>query len=276
MNFDMGSTWSRAMELVRDNFQLLAVIAGIFLLLPTLAIYLLFPDIQSFVDPAADPEVVAEKMQEIIGPLLGIGAFAMFFQFAGYGSMVALMGNNRPTVGEALKSGIKAVPSLFGVFFLFLIAYLLAAIVVAVPISIIAGLAGAPALSVIAVFLIFAIVIYLLARMSMSMPVLMLENTLNPITAISRSFALTGPKQWAILLFWGILFAAYMVIALLLTGVFGLIAAMAGSGTVAMLILGIFNGLTGMVVGMVVCGLAVAMHGQLAGPSNEAISETFE
>ena len=36
MQFDMNRTWSQAVALVRANFQLLAVIAGIFLLLPTL------------------------------------------------------------------------------------------------------------------------------------------------------------------------------------------------------------------------------------------------
>lgn len=276
MNFDMGTTWSRAMDLVRDNFQLLAVIAGIFLLLPTLAAYMLIPDIQTMMDPTADPDVVAAQMQEIIGPLILVGLVAMVFQFAGYAAMVALMGETRPTVGEALKTGFKATPSLFGVLVVFMITYVLAAIVVAIPIGVIANLAGLPALSILAVLLVFAVVVYLLARMSMSMPVLVLEDTLNPLRAVARSFALTGPKQWAILLFWGVLFFAYMVVALLLTGVFGVIAAMAGSGAIATLILGLANGAIGMIVGMVVCGLAVAMYGQLAGPSEDDITETFE
>lgn len=276
MNFDMGTTWSRAMDLVRDNFQLLAVIAGIFLLLPTLAAYMLIPDIQTMMDPTADPDVVAAQMQEIIGPLILVGLVAMVFQFAGYAAMVALMGETRPTVGEALKTGFKATPSLFGVLVVFMITYVLAAIVVAIPIGVIANLAGLPALSILAVLLVFAVVVYLLARMSMSMPVLVLEDTLNPLRAVARSFALTGPKQWAILLFWGVLFFAYMVVALLLTGVFGVIAAMAGSGAIATLILGLANGAIGMIVGMVVSGLAVAMYGQLAGPSEDDITETFE
>ena len=35
MTFDMNRTWNEALSLVRANFQLLAVIAGVFLLLPT-------------------------------------------------------------------------------------------------------------------------------------------------------------------------------------------------------------------------------------------------
>ncbi|MBV7265027.1 hypothetical protein [Erythrobacter ani] len=276
MNFDMNKVWSRAIELVRDNFQLLVVIAGIFLLLPTLAAYLLIPDLQVFMDPAADPEVISAQLQDKLGPLLGIGIVAMIFQFAGYGAMIALMGHSRPTVGEALKSGLRVVPSTFGVLAIFLLAYVLAAIVISVPVGIIASLSGLASLAFLAVLVVLAMVIFLLARMSMSLPVLVLEQTLNPIKAVSRSFRLTGPKKWAIMLFWGVLFGAYMVVAVLLTSIFGLIAALAGDSTVAMLILGFTNGLLGMGIGMLVSGLAVAMHGQLAGPSEAELKSTFE
>ena len=276
MNFDMGTTWSRAMELVKDNFQLLAVISGIFLLLPTLATYLFIPDIQTLLDPTADPEVMAAQMQESLGPILGVGLIAMIFQFAGYGAMVALMGPNRPTVGEAIKTGLKIVLSTFGIFLIFMIAYFIIALVIMIPITMLAGAAGAPGLAVIAVALILVMIIVLLARMSMSMPVMVLENTLNPIKAVSRSLKLTGPKQWQIVLFWGILGAAYLVIALLITGVFGVVAALAGSSFVGTLILGLANGVMGMIVAMVVCGLAVAMYDQLAGPDGADITSTFD
>ncbi|MBD2842767.1 hypothetical protein [Erythrobacter rubeus] len=272
----MNKIWSRAMELVRDNFQFLVVIAGIFLLLPTLAAYLLIPDLQAVMDPAADPEVLAAQLQDKLGPLLGVGIVAMIFQFAGYGAMVALMGNARPTVGDALKAGLKVVPSTFGVLVIFILAYVLSAIVISVPVGIIVSLSGLASLAFIAAIVVLAFVVFLLARMSMSLPVLVLEGTLNPIKAVSRSFRLTGPKKWSIMLFWGVLFAAYMVVALLLTSIFGLIAALAGDSVVAMLILGLTNGLLGMGIGMIVSGLAVAMHGQLAGPSEAELTSTFE
>ena len=110
----------------------------------------------------------------------------------------------------------------------------------------------------------------------MSMPVMVLEDTLNPIKAVSRSLKLTGPKQWQITVFWGILFAAYMVIALLFTGVFGVVAALAGDSVVGTVILGLANGIVSMIVAMIVCGLSVAMYDQLAGPSDDDIASTFD
>lgn len=276
MNFDMSTTWARAIELVRDNFGLLAVIAGIFLLLPTVALYLLVPDLQMLMEPGADPDMVTAKMVEMAGPLLTYGVLSMVFSFAGYGAMVALMGAERPTVGDAIKTGLKIVPSAFGILILFILLYFIAAIIVAIPIGVIANLSGFASLAVLAALMILAVVIYLLARMSMSLPVLVFQGTLNPVKAVLGSFKLTKPRQWAILVFWGVLFAAYIVIALLITSVFGLIAALAGDSVAAMLILGLTNGALGMAVGMIISGLAVAMYGQLAGPTDTEITSTFE
>ena len=276
MNFDMNTVWSRGIELVRDNFQLLIVIAGVFLLLPTMAIYLLVPDMQMFADPTADQDLVAARMAEMLGPLLGGGLLAAIFQFAGYGAMVALMGDDRPTVGQALGTGFKIVPSTLAILILFMIAYVIGAMLIMVPISLLAGVSGVQALALIGIIPAVIFVVWFMARISMSMPVLVLGGTLNPVKAMIQSFKLTKPKQWSILLFWGVLVAAFTVISLLFNGVFGVIAAVIGTGTAAMLIVGLANGFTSMVSGMLVCGLSVAMFGQLSGPSNAAIEKTFD
>jgi len=276
MNFDMNTVWSRGIELVRDNFQLLIVIAGVFLLLPTMAIYLLVPDMQMFADPTADQDLVAARMAEMLGPLLGGGLLAAIFQFAGYGAMVALMGDDRPTVGQAIGTGFKIVPSTLAILILFMIAYVIGAGLIMLPISLLAGVSGVQALALIGIIPAVIFVVWFMARISMSMPVLVLGGTLNPVKAMIQSFKLTKPKQWSILLFWGVLVAAFTVISLLFNGVFGVIAAVIGTGTAAMLIVGLANGFTSMVSGMLVCGLSVAMFGQLSGPSNAAIEKTFD
>ena len=102
MNFDMNTCWSRAVELIQANFQLLLIVAAVFLLLPNVALYMLIPDLQAIVDPTADPEVVAAQMGSMVGPLIGGGFVSMLLQFAGYAAMVALMSDARPTVGQAL------------------------------------------------------------------------------------------------------------------------------------------------------------------------------
>ncbi|AWW73797.1 hypothetical protein CD351_05085 [Erythrobacter sp. KY5] len=276
MNFDMNACWARAVELVRSNFQLLVVIAGVFVLLPSIATYLFVPDIQMFLDPTADREALAEKLAEIAGPVIGFGALSLAVQLTGYGAMVALMGDARPTVGQALGTGAKTVPSLFVVLIIFMLLYVLGGFLIALPISLIVGAAGVPALGLVGIFPVILFVLWLMARMSLVMPTLVLGGTLNPFKGIAGSFRLTRKSQWMILIFWVVLGAIFVLISLLLTGVFSLIAAVFGGGTTSLLILGIANGMLGMVSGVMLCAIAVAMYGQLSGPSAKNVAETFE
>ena len=276
MNFDMNACWARAIELVRSNLQLLLVIAGVFLLLPSLATYLLVPDIEMFLDPTSDPEELAAMVSELIGPFVTYGLLSLAVQFTGYGTMVALMGDERPTVGQALGTGVKTVPSLLAVLIIFLVLYMLGGVLIALPISLLVGVAGAPALGLIVIFPVLLYVFWLMARMSLVMPAMILGGTLNPIKGIADSFRLTKPRQWMILLFWVVLGVTFVIISLLFNGVFGLVAALFGTGTVGLLILGLANGVVGVISGMLICAIAVAMYAQLSGPSEQNITETFE
>lgn len=282
MNFDMNACWSRALELLSANFQLLLVIAGIFVALPIIAVYLLVPDIQMFMDPTIDQAVLQERIGEVLGPILSASFFAAIFQFAGYGAMVALMGKARPTVGEALGKGLRIVPSTFVILIMFMVLYLVGAILVMLPFSLIGGVAGLPALGVIGVIPVLLLAAWLLARFSMSMPVLVLGGTLNPITAFSQSWRMTKPRQGAIMVFWTVIFVIFTILSLLFNGVVGLLAAIAGQGTAQLLIVGSSNGFTSMLSGMLTCAIAVAMYGQISDgafrkatndPSNESAND---
>lgn len=276
MKLDLNAVWSRGIALVRENFQLLAVIAGVFILLPTVAMYFLIPGMDQFIVPGADPDVVQERMLEVIGPLLSYGLIGSVIQFVGYGAMVALMGDNRPTVGEALSTGAKSVLPILAGFIIFLVIYMVAAIVIVTPIAMLAGAVGVPGLAAIAPLFVIAVALFLMSRFSLTMPVVVVDHVFNPLKAVKRSWDLTGLSQWRVMGFWGILFVAYMVISLLLLGVFGVLAALFGSGTGGTLILGLTNGLISMVVAIVLSGLVVAMHAHLSGPGERTITETFE
>jgi hypothetical protein len=275
MNFDMNAVWTRAMELLSGSFSLLLVIAAVFVLLPTVAIYLLIPDFQALADPTADPEAMLAQMSELLVPLLSVSGIATLFQFVGYSAMIAMVGGQRPTVGQAIATGFKTLPSLIVVTIVFIVAYILIALVLIVPVALLAAAASVPALAVIAVLPVLAAVIWIMTRMSLSMPALVLGKTLNPISAIGESVRLTGPKQWTIMIFWVLIVVTFTVISLVISSVTGLLASLAGPGLASMLILGIVNGAVSMVSGIIVCTVAAAMYAQLAGPGQADIEETF-
>ncbi len=276
MGFDMNGAWSRGVALVRENFQLLAVIAGLFVLLPTLAFYYLVPGMDVLMDPTADPEIVQAQVMSQVGPLATWGIVGSIIQFIGYGAMVALMGDTRPTVGEALKSGATSVPSVVGAMLGFLVLYILAAVIVTLPIALLAGGLGLSALALLIPLLVLGVALILMARFSVTLPVIVVEKTFNPLTALKRSWDLTRPARWRVLSFWAVLGLAYVVISLLLVGLFGLVAAMMGDGDGSRLLMGLVNGVLAMLVGMLVCGLAVAIHRQLAGATEAEIAATFD
>jgi hypothetical protein len=197
-------------------------------------------------------------------------------QFAGSGALIDLMGPRRPTVGQAIATGFRVTLSTMAVFVLYFLIYLVAAIIIAIPFALLAGLLDAPALGGLLVLPLIPVSVYIAARMSMSLPVLVLEGTLNPVTAVMRSFKLTHKKQWPVTVFWTVLGLCYVVISLLASGVFSVVAAFAGGGTASALILGIANGAWGMVFSMLMCALAVAIYQQLNGPDKEEMTSVFE
>lgn len=283
MAFNMNRTWSQAIALMRSNFQLLAVIAGVFILLPSLAITLVMPAPFAFLTMGEDPERMAEAMSGMIGPILGFGLLAFVLQMIGYGAMIALSGDERPTVGEAIRRGAKSLPTIIGAFLLFIIVYMLLAVVLSLLTALLAGLLGATtgegaarAVSLLLFCVLVAAVLYVMVRLSLTLPVIVLEGALNPITAMRRSWRLTKPHAWAIFGFYALLAIAYVVISLLLFGVFGVVAAGLGEGTGSALFLGLVNGLVGALVALVLSGILVSMHQQLAGRPGPALGQPLE
>ncbi len=281
-DFNLSKVWDRSIELVMSNWQLLAIIAGVFMLLPTLAMYVAVPELSDMgamaqPDPDASPEEVFAELGDLYAGIAPYALVSTVLSFIGYSAMVALMGETGVTVGETIKRGAKSVLTLIAVTVLFFLAYMLGAILIFIPVALL-GLVG-EALAAIGGILgavaVIAMMLFLIGRFSVTMPVIVLEKDLNPVTAMVKSWKLTAPKKWALMGFWSLLLIAYTVIALIVTSAVGVIAALA-SGTASALIMGIFTGLLGVIVAMIVSGIAVALYQSLSGQTAESVSETFE
>ena len=271
MKFDMTKAWNDAVALISGNREVLLIVAGVFFFLPGLASTLLTPKI----DPPVGLEgaEAANYMVEVLasaGPVL----FLMgLIQAAGLIALLTLLNDAaRPTVGEAIKAGlIGLIP--------YIASQILLIIGLAIPIGAIVGLAALTGSSVVTslVFLAATIfMVYALVKTSLMSPVIAIEKTYNPIKVLVRSWRLTKGNSVRLLAFYLLLLVVYLVLAMLIGGVFSLLIAMLGDGTASLVVEGLISGLLGALVSIVTLGIMASIHRQLSGPDNGAVAETFE
>lgn len=277
MNFDMNRTWSQAVALVRANFQLLAVVAGVFLLLPALAFYLFNPDLLEVFVGGRTVEQIDATIAAMVPRLLGFGLVVLICQIIGQAALVALVGQHRPTVGEAIGLGARALPSLVGALIVFFVGMYAVGLVVSLVLAPVALLFGAAltaggALAGLISIALLVVQLYLMVRCMMALPVIVLEHQRNPWKALVRSWRLTAGHAWRILAFVILLGVAYFVIVLLVMFVLGAIGLIAGAesngqgiGTGSVLGFAAVASVMGAAVAMLASGVLVSMHRQLAG-----------
>lgn len=284
MNFDMNRTWNQALALLRGNASLLAVIAGVFLLLPGTLFYVALPDVMTTLGTQTnpDPDQVLAMLRAALVPLLIVGLAMFVAQTIGYLAMIALMGDDRPTVGDALRRALSYLPTAIGVTLLMLLGYLVVAFVAVVVMALLVGagtVIGGEVMAGVLAFIsgvgMMVAIIYFATRFILTTPIIALEGITGPLAVCKRSWALTKSHSLKIFVFFLLIFAAYFVIAMIVGSVFGVIAGLLGGGAASALVLGLSNGLVGAAVAMIFSAILVAMHRQLAGHSPTTIDQTF-
>jgi hypothetical protein len=276
---DMGKAWTQATSLIGSNRDTIGAIAGLFFLLPALALALFAPELanpEASPPPSADPQVamqaILDQMTQAYADNWPLIAAVSVLQFIGSLSLLALLTDRgRPTVREALSNGLGSTPSYFA-------AQVLAAFAVALAIGLPVGLiaaTGSPVAAVLVGIVLAVAGIYVFIKFSLIAPVIAIEGVRNPITALARSWRLTKGNSLRIFGFFILLFLTIGIIAALVTGIFAVVFSAFDSQ-----ISSIGNGLVGAVInsGLTVLFLVViaAIHRQLAGQSPEGLAATFE
>lgn len=282
MRLDLNKLWSRSTVLMRENLQLLGSLGAVFILLPAAAIYLVLPagtnlegPMAVLSDPASSEEAmqraslaVIETMQPFVLWLMLLSAL----QHIGYGALMALLGPSRLTVGQAIGNGIKAIiPVAFAMLLystvwflsLFLIQLLLMPL-------------GQGAAAFIGTIVGVLIGLFLAARFSLTLPVMVIDALYNPVGAMLRSWRLTAGNKRQVFGFWLLIIVAYTVIFILFSGIGGLVAAIAPTPGSTALIFGLFTGSFALASGIVICACATAMleHLSAGGPTPPAAIDT--
>ena len=271
MKLDMGNAWNEATGMIFANRELVAIIAGIFVFLPAIALAVIAPEIVA--GPAEinpdDPMTALADFYTANGLWIFIIAI---INAVGSLSLFALFTDNRPTVGDAITTGIKSLlPYLVAQILL----VLCLAIVLGVPFGLAASLAG-PVAGILVGILAAVVLLYVMVKCSLLAPAMVIDGILNPVNALQASWRATKGNSLRLLLFFFLLGLAVAVVAIVFGLVTGLVVAMLGTGSVAAMVGGALNGLMSAVWAVMIVAVLSATYRQLAGPSVASVSETFE
>ena len=271
MKFDMSRAWNDAMAVVNANRDVLLIVAGVFFFLPGLAVALLTG---GFVpQDGATPEQMMTEMGVFYRTNWPWFIIIVVAQAVGMMAMLALLTDrSRPTVGEAIGVGFKSFLPYIGVQILIAIG---AAIFIGI-VAVVAGATGSAALAVILGLVAFVVFVYAMIKLSIVIPVIVIERVMNPIAALIRSWKLTKGNSFRLLLFYVLLAIAFGIVYFLIVALLTLPFSLLLDGEALRVISAIVSGLVGAVAVTYYIAVLAAVHRQLAGPSHEAVAQTFE
>lgn len=271
MKFDSNRAWKEAAAAVSANREVLFAIAGVFILLPSLAFGLLFPQ------PVATPEMTGEQAATL---MLAFYQDAMpwllpmaILQAVGSLSLLSLFTDrSRPTVGEAIRMGAMGLLPYLGA--QLLVGFVLAGIAVLA-----IGLATATGLVALAVALwigVVVVAVYVIIKTSLVAPVVMVEGVRNPIVALRRSWLLTKGNSARIAVFYSLLVLVFIIAISIISALIGIVVSLVAGAEGARVANVIVSSAMGATMALYFMSVVAAIHRQLAGPSPEAVGATFE
>lgn len=275
MKFDMNAAWNEAMRLANANRDVLLVVAGVFFFLPYVAFMLLFRDRMNALEAAQaarpDPEAASAAMMGFYGDIWWVILLIAVIQGIGMVGLLALLRDrSRPTVGEALKTGVRYLLPYLGAQ---LITSFVMGMLLLLP-FLVAGVAGVT----IGVFAGGAAIVgiaYTFVRFMLTPPVIAVEKVGNPIAAMGRSWRLTKGNAVRLFFFTVLLVIALLVVSIVFSIVVGLVFALGGTQS-ALIGQAIVSGLVNAIFVTIFLAVLAAIHRQLAGPTAAAIGETFD
>lgn len=269
MKFDSMRAWNEAVAMLKTNRDVLVALGGVFLMLPALAIMLLFPppDMQGVKDPKVMVTLFSEWFQAHPLPLIALSLITTIGTLA---VLAMLTNRQRPTVAEAIKLGAIALMPLVA-------AQLLMGMGVGLVGGIFIAIAAATqvgALAVLALVAVMLLMIYVVVRVMLVTPVVVNEQTYNPVKALGRTWSLTRGNFWRLLGFFALLTVATYVVSALIGGTGRLLFTLMAGEEGGKIGAAVVSSLVGAVANLIYLAALAATHRQLSGDIEE-IGETF-
>jgi hypothetical protein len=267
MKFDGNLAWKRASAQVSANRDVLIALAGVFILLPSLAVGLLLPQ------PTPQAGLTAEQMAQVTGSYylstLPYSIPVFLLQALGTMAMLTLFTDReRPTVAQCIRLGALGVIT-------YVIAQVLLGVTMAVVALTLVSLAMASGLKVVVLVVATAtslVALYIWIRTSLAAPVVVVEGVRNPIVALIRSWRLTIGNSGRLVLFYALVFIAFAVVVMIVAMLAGILIALVTSGQPAFVAGEILRSILAAIVSVYLLALLAAVHRQLSGPLDDQIA----
>ncbi|WP_052768829.1 glycerophosphoryl diester phosphodiesterase membrane domain-containing protein [Aurantiacibacter marinus] len=275
IKLDMGKAWNDAVAMLVANKDVVLIIAGVFFFLPNAIASLAMPqataELEAMTASGAepDPEAMLEMFTAMYAEIWWVIVLLALFQAAGVLSLLALLTDSaRPTVGEALKLGAKALIPYIGV-------QLLGGLLLVVAIALPAGLGAliAPGIGALLALIGMVFAVYMYVKISLTSPVIAIEKVMNPFTALRRSWQLTKGNSFRLFAFYLLLILVLIVISAI-TGMVWAIFSIMGE-QVGLFASAIGGAIVSMVTVSIFMAVLAAVHRQLSGGTAETTKETF-
>ena len=267
---DMGKAWTQATGLIGANRDLVGVLAGVFLFLPVFVLMMALLSSGIDFSPQGgepNPERIAAQINALLMANWWSLLLVLIGQLCASIAILSLLGDpGRPTVREVLQNLPRLLLPVLG-------AQLLIGLITQLP-SLLAGLLPELAEALVS-FLLLPVTLYLTIKFSLAIAVIVLGSQRNPIEALRRSWQLTKANSFRLFGFFLMLTLLFMVIALILLLVVGLVFAALGD-RVALFGNAAFFALMLTVFYTISYALTVAIYRQLSQPVPDGDADLFE
>ena len=269
MKFDMTEAWRQATAMIGGNREVLLVIAGLFFFLPSVAMGFALGEMQrGMFDNAEQAEKAALAVYAQWWWLIVLAVLAAI---VGYLTLLALLrAEHRPTVGQALRTGLVGLLPAVGTYLIFGFGLGFATVLIVG----LAGASGNTAVVGIATALCVVGAVAVGVRVSLAGPVIAIDKVMNPFRVLARSWRLTARNTLRLVAFYLLLVIAYFVLTVVAGIIVSAVNVMAGQAT-GTIVNALLTGLLSALATTVFVAVLAAVHRQLAGPDDGGLDQTF-
>lgn len=226
----LNDAWNEAVAFARGNMQMVAIWAAVGVVVPTVAQLLI-------VGGTAEQQAMLTQMMSGSDPTammaaLG-GGLALLTIFSQLVTTASYFGAWRMGLAQtdvpAAQAGAYALGAAVTSLILLALIFFFALLVLFIPLGLIGGLGAmrggnvgaggmlaAVGVAVIAMLLIFPLMLWLAARLSVMGPAMASAGSINPLYGVTQSWQLTKASQWTILGYFVLLVIALIVVSMVI------------------------------------------------------------